>query len=139
MPAIPSQVFIKGLQRSVLFLFLGLMLGCLSACNNPVKVDLSTPQTTFASYQAAVDAWDVPAMYRCMHDSHMDVVSLEEYTKRITPRQAELQGCFAEAAMGGRILDEGDRIIFDINGCAQHPQLELSFILHKTEWSIFYF
>lgn len=120
-------------------LFLAMLLGFLSACDSKVQVDLSTPQTTFASYQAAVAAWDMPAMYRCMHDSHMDVVSLEEYTKRITPRQAELQGCLAEAAMGGRILDEGDRIIFDINGCAQYPQLELSFILHKTEWSIFYF
>lgn len=78
-------------------------------------------------------------MYRCMHDSHMNVVDLAEYTKRITPRQAELQGCFAEAAMGGRILDEGDRIIFDINGCAEHPELALSFILHKRAWSIFYF
>jgi hypothetical protein len=110
-----------------------------SACSRKVQVDLSTPWTTFASYQAAVAAWDTVAMYRCMHDSHMQVVDQATYVRRIAPRQAELQGCLGSAAMGGRTLDEGDRIIFDIHGCAQHPELELSFILHGKEWSIFYF
>lgn len=116
-----------------------LLAGAVSACKGPVQVDLSTPQSTFASFQAAVVSWDTVAMYRCMHDSHMRVVDQRTYVARVTPRQAELQGCFANAAMGGRVIDEGDRIIFDINGCPQHPELELSFILHGREWSIFYF
>lgn len=116
-----------------------LLLLLLSACTHKGQVDLSTPWTTFASYQTAVADWDTVAMYRCMHDSHMQIVDQAEYVRRITPRQAELQGCFASAQMGGRTLDEGDRIIFDINGCTQHPNLELSFIRHGKEWSIFYF
>ena len=124
------------IQRLLLFC---LLLSIFQACSNTVTVDLSTPWTTFDSFKAAVAAWDLKAMYSCMHDSHMDVVSYDTYVQRISPRQAELQGCFATGVMGGRTLDEGDRIIFDINGCAQHPELELSFIRHGKEWSIFYF
>jgi hypothetical protein len=124
------------IQRFLLFC---LVFSVLQGCSSAVNIDLSTPWTTFDSFKSAVAAWDRKAMYSCMHDSHMDVVSYEAYAERISPRKAELQGCFGTGVMGGRTLDEGDRIIFDINGCAEHPVLELSFLKHGNVWSIFYF